>query len=704
MDDQDVTAVAAATDLVALVGEHVALRASGARWVGLCPFHAEKTPSFYVSPAFGRYHCFGCDTSGDAIDFLRAVEHLDFVEAVERLAERAGITLRKVDPRAGARRAKRGDLIEVMERAVSWYHERLTSGADAGPARSYLASRGYGTETIRQFQLGWAPDDWDGLTKALGLSDSVLRDTGLGFVNKVGRRQDAFRARLMFPIFDTGGRPVAFGGRVLPGASGTEPKYKNSAESAIYSKRKILYGLNWARDEVSRTGEVVVCEGYTDVIALAEAGVNRAVATCGTSLAEEHFGVLRNFARRVVLAYDADGAGQAAAERFYEWERRHELEIAVADLPAGSDPAELGQRDPDALRAAVGRARTFLSFRVERILAGADLGSAEGRARAAAKALAAVAEHPDLLVRDQYVMQIGARCRIEADQLRTALAQLRRGGSAGRFRGGGARSGEVGAAPGGGGAPGDSPRRSGRSSTDPPTAAAPGAAPPGVRPPAAAAPTGTAPVATAPVATAPAAPAARGMPGAGLPELPGPGPGPSGLRRPSPGFTGRSVAVPPSPSHRHGPTGSGRLELECLRLAVHHPDEVAGRLDEVCFEDPVHRAAFRGLRCSATLSEAIAGAEPAVGALLSRLAVEEANADPEVELPRLVGAAARRFLNWVGAEIRAEPSRAPELAPSAGWLRQGIEALNDPATSDDAAAQLLAWMSGMAPGDALSGG
>jgi DNA primase len=675
VDEQDVAAVAAATDLVALVGEHVALRASGARWVGLCPFHSEKTPSFYVSPAFGRYHCFGCDTSGDAIDFLRAVEHLDFVEAVERLAERAGITLRALDPKDGARRAKRGDLIEVMERAVSWYHRRLMTGADAGPARSYLASRGYGTGTIRRFQLGWAPEDWDGLTKALGLSDAVLRDTGLGFVNKAGRRQDAFRARLMFPIFDTGGRPVAFGGRVLPGAPETEPKYKNSAESAIYSKRKVLYGLNWARDEVARTGEVVVCEGYTDVIALAEAGVGRAVATCGTSLAEEHFGVLRNFARRVVLAYDADRAGQAAAERFYEWERRHELEIAVADLPAGSDPAELGQRDPEALRAAIGRARTFLSFRVERILAGAELGSAEGRARAASTALAAVAEHPDPLVRDQYVMQIGARCRIEADQLRTAIGQLRRTGGASRRK--------------------DRPSSAPRSPAAPP--GAPGAGGPG-----------------APGTGGPGTPGAGG-PGAGGPGAGGPGaPGAGGPgtpeARPSPpagsrlGSAGHSVAAPPSSPPRHGPTGSGRLELECLRLAVHRPDVVAGRLDEVCFEDPIHRAAFRALRCSGTLAEAIASAEPAVGALLSRLAVEEANADPEVELPRLVGVAARRVLNWLGGEIKAEPSRASELAPSANWLRQGIEALNDPATSDDSAAQLLAWLGGMAPRDALSGG
>jgi DNA primase len=268
------------------------------------------------------------------------------------------------------------------------------------------------------------------LARALEVPGEVLADAGLGFVNRLGRQQDAFRARVLFPIFDTGGRPVAFGGRVLPArdtSGGTEgPKYKNSPETPIYSKRRTLYGLNWAKGEIVQSGDAIVCEGYTDVIALFGIGLRRAVATCGTALGEDHFQILRRFARRVVLAYDADTAGQTAADRVYEWERRHELDVAVADLPAGTDPAEMARNDPEALRAAIADAKPFLAFRLERALSEADLRSAEGRAKAAEAALIVVAEHPSDLVRDQYVMSVADRCRIDADRLRSRLHELRR--------------------------------------------------------------------------------------------------------------------------------------------------------------------------------------------------------------------------------------------------------------------------------------
>ena len=424
--DEDVARVRAATDIVALVGEHAALKRQGQRFVGLCPFHSEKTPSFSVNAEAGLYHCFGCDASGDAISFVRATEHLDFVDAVRRLADRAGITIHE-DAGSTRENARRKVLLDAMESAVEWYHRRLLTSDDAGLARDYLRSRGYDGEVVRRFRLGWAPDDWDALCSALGLTEDVAVGTGLGFVNRRGRLQDAFRGRILFPICDTSGHPVALGGRVLPGS--TDPaKYKNSAETPIYSKRRSLYALNWAKRDVVATGEVVVCEGYTDVIGFFGAGVERAVATCGTALAEEHVKILRNFATRIVLAFDADTAGQAAAGRFYEWERRLEVDVAVAALPAGADPADLARTDPAALAAAVRDARPFLSFRVEGILAGAELGTAEGRAKAADTALGAVAEHPDDLVRDQYVMLVAERCRLEPDRLRERLEQIRRAG------------------------------------------------------------------------------------------------------------------------------------------------------------------------------------------------------------------------------------------------------------------------------------
>jgi DNA primase len=428
--DEEVAQVRAATDIVALISEHSLLKKVGRRWSGLCPFHTEKTPSFSVNAEEGFYYCFGCQQSGDAITFVRAMDRLDFVEAVRFLADRAGITLHE-DQEAGRDHKRRSALLEAMERAVAWYHERLLRSPDAGPARDYLRSRGYDGDVVRQFRLGWAPDDWDALATALKVPEKVLSDSGLGFVNRRGRAQDFFRGRILFPICDPTGRPVALGGRILPPSAGhappdrPEPKYKNSQESPIYAKRRTLYALNWAKKGIIAQGEVVVCEGYTDVIGCFQAGAPWAVATCGTALAEEHFTLLRNFAKRIVLAYDADAAGQSATSRVYEWERKHEVDVVVADLPGGSDPGDLSRTDPDALARAIKEARPFLQFRVDRMLGGGDLTTAEGRARAAEAALTAVAEHPDDLVRDQYVMQLADRCRVDASRLRERLDHLR---------------------------------------------------------------------------------------------------------------------------------------------------------------------------------------------------------------------------------------------------------------------------------------
>jgi len=416
---EDIARVREATDFVELAGEHIALKQVGQRFIGLCPFHAEKTPSFSINPIEKLFYCFGCQAKGDVITFVREIEHLEFAEAVERLAAKVGVQVRYDRAAVSQDRQRRDRLVEVMKKAVDWYHQRLLSGDDAAPARSYLRSRGYDGDVVRQFHLGWAPDDWDALARSLKVADDILRDTGLGFVNRRQRQQDAFRGRVMFPIFDTRGEPVAFSGRALPGTDG--PKYKNSAESPLYSKSKVLYGLNWAKADVVAAAEVIVCEGSTDVIGFFLAGMPRAVAGWGTALTEDQVRTLKNFARRLVLAYDADAAGQAAAERLYEWEKRYEVDIAVADLPPGSDPADLARSEPERLRVAVEQARPFLAFRIDRALSGASLTTPEGRARAAEAALGMIREHPDEFVRDQYVMDVSTRTRIEADRLREAL-------------------------------------------------------------------------------------------------------------------------------------------------------------------------------------------------------------------------------------------------------------------------------------------
>jgi DNA primase len=425
--DDDVARVRDATDLVALAGEHLALKRSGRRFVGLCPFHPEKTPSFSINPEQGVYYCFGCAASGDAITFVREVEHLDFVGAVERLASRAGIQLRYDDAAYSRDRKRRDRLHEAVAAAIAFYHERLMTHDDAGLARRYLRSRSYEKEAVQRFGIGYSPDGFDVLSRHLEeqkFSRGDITDAGLAFVNKTNRLQDAFRGRLMFPIYDSRGEAAGFGARSL---DGTPPKYKNTQETSIYQKSRLLYGLNWAKPEIVARGEVIICEGYTDVMAFVLAGVPHVVATCGTALADEHFMMLKNFARKVTLAYDADAAGRAAAERCYQWEQRFEVQFQVADLPAGRDPGDLWPEHAPALVAAVERATPFLEFRVDRLLEAGDLSTIEGRARAAGAAAALVAEHPNELVRDQYVMKLAGRLHIDDDRLRETVERSRRG-------------------------------------------------------------------------------------------------------------------------------------------------------------------------------------------------------------------------------------------------------------------------------------
>ncbi len=414
----DIAKVRAATDIVAIIAEHTEIKRSGRQWMARCPLHGERTPSLSVAPDKGVYYCFGCQRSGDAITFVQEIEGLDFAGAVEMLAARAGIQLRYTSHDESAARSRRKRLLEAVEQARDFYHQRLLDGRDAGPARHYLRSRGYDGDLVRRWKIGWAPDNWDVLARRLQLSDDDLRDSGLGFVNRGGRQQDFFRGRVLFPISDERGDVVGFGGRVMPDADG--PKYLNtSAEARVYDKSRVLYGLHEHRRQIVKEGQAVVCEGYTDVIGCAEAGIELAVATCGTALTEDHIRLLKRFsAGKLVLAFDADAAGAAAAARVYAWERQFELEVLVADLPDGRDPGDLGRSDPGELQRAVRDAVPLLQFRVDRALSGADLATIESRARSAERAVSVVNEHPDPMVRDPSVVAIAERCHVDPDHLR----------------------------------------------------------------------------------------------------------------------------------------------------------------------------------------------------------------------------------------------------------------------------------------------
>ncbi|MEO6627610.1 MAG: DNA primase [Aquihabitans sp.] len=427
--DEDVVRVRETADIVQVISAHTQLKKVGRSWSGLCPFHGEKSPSFSVNQEKGVWYCFGCQAKGDVISFVRDIDHLDFQGAVEQLANKFSITLRYTDKHEGERREARSKLKDAMVAAVDWYHDRLLTAPDAGAARRYLRDRGFDGATVRHYRIGWAPDDWDQLVRALKFAPKTLRDAGLGRESKRGGTNDFFRARILFPIFDPQGDPIGFGGRMMP--EGRPPKYQNTPETSLYRKSKVLYGLNWAKDEAVRLNELIICEGYTDVIGFASAGINRAVATCGTALTDDHVRTIQRWAPRLVLAFDPDNAGQAAAERVYEWERKHEVEVAVAALPAGADPADLARSDPDALRLAIESAQPFLGFRVDRIIAAGNLTTPEGRGRAAESALAAIAEHPSEFVRDQYIMTVADHCQLDPERLRSSL---RSGGARPRVR------------------------------------------------------------------------------------------------------------------------------------------------------------------------------------------------------------------------------------------------------------------------------
>jgi len=436
IQDDDIAAVRNATDIVAVISEHVQLKRVGRRWQGLCPFHQEKSGSFSVNAEEKLYYCFGCGAKGDVITFVREVEHLDFVGAVEKLASKSGVTLRYTDEVQNEGRKRRTKLLDAVTKASVWYHDRLLSSPDAAAARGYLRSRGLDGDDVRTFGIGWAPEGWDELARALKVPDDVFVEAGLGFINSRNRPTDAFRGRIIFPIHDVAGATVGFGGRIMPGVDGA--KYKNSSDSAIYGKSKLLYGLHMAKADIVKADEAIICEGYTDVIGFFKAGMPRAVATCGTALTEDHVKLLRSFAQRVVLAFDADAAGQNAAARVYTWEKKYDLDVAVAVFPGGVDPAELAQSDPEGLAAAIAEAKPFLKFRLDRVLDSSPLDTPEHRARAADAAMAVILEHPSDIVRDQYLLEVAARLRLDPDQLRNyrpAPAAGRPGGSGPGARG-----------------------------------------------------------------------------------------------------------------------------------------------------------------------------------------------------------------------------------------------------------------------------
>jgi DNA primase len=409
---EDVEAVKERTDIVQLVGQYLTLKKSGHdSLTGLCPFHQEKTGSFSVSPAKQVFYCFGCGKGGDAITFLRELEHLSYVEAIERLASTAGVTLRYEGDSAAERRAaeRRRSLYRANEQAASMFSTMLTSGKEATDARAYVTERGISAESIETFEIGYAPGYSDFLLRRLSgardLSAEILLEAGLASRGEDGTVRDRFRGRLTFPIQDLQGRHIGFGARVLPSdaRAGEQAKYLNTAETPIYRKHEVLYNMHRARQAVAKTGDVFVVEGYTDVIGLAQAGITNVVATCGTALGERHFEQLSRFADRAILSFDSDEAGARAAERAFGFQERYPITAVVLIMPDGLDPADfVAKHGADAVAAAASSARPLVEYMVRRTVERHDLGTIEGRSAAVADALPILERLNDPIRRSEY--------------------------------------------------------------------------------------------------------------------------------------------------------------------------------------------------------------------------------------------------------------------------------------------------------------
>jgi DNA primase len=403
--DDDKELVRQRTDLVRLVQQYVALKKAGAdRFVGLCPFHTEKTPSFGVSPSKGMYYCHGCGRGGDAFRFIQDIEGLEFVEGVERLASQAGVTLRYEGVSPGERRqaSRRQALHRATAMAADLYRRMLLEGREAEAARRYIEERGISRESVETFGIGFAPGYPDFLLRRMAreFSPEIMVEAGLAAKDNRGGVRDRFRTRITFPIHDLSGNAVGFGARLLEGDG---PKYLNSPETPIYRKGELLYNLNRAKGEVTKAGRAFVVEGYTDVIALHQAGIPLAVATCGTALGEGHFRVLSRFSRTAVLCFDADEAGARAAERAHGLFERFALDVSVLILPEGQDPADFVTREgAEAFDRLADGADPLVDYMLQRAVRGEALDTPEGKARAVRAALPIVVGLSDPVLRGQY--------------------------------------------------------------------------------------------------------------------------------------------------------------------------------------------------------------------------------------------------------------------------------------------------------------
>ena len=438
--DEDVNYVRDHSPIDEVVGDYVQLKnAGGGQKKGLCPFHDEKTPSFHVTPSKGFYHCFGCQVGGDVIAFIMKLEHLTFMETVERLADRIGYTLRYESSGSSSGPViNRSRLVAANNAAAIFYQEQIQLPA-AQHGRDFLTKRGFDREAAKSFNVGYAPDEWDGLYKHLkgqGFSDEEL--TLAGLIKEGGKGQiDRYRNRLIWPVKDISGDVVGFGARKLASDEVDQgPKYLNSPETPIYKKNQILYGLDIAKKEIAKSRQVVIVEGYTDVMAAHLAGVTTAVATCGTAFGDEHIRIIRRllmdadaFRGEVIFTFDGDAAGQKAALRAFEDDQKFVAQTFVAVEPNGMDPCELRQaHGDDAVRNLIARRVPLFEFAIKSVIASYDVKTAEGRVAALNQVAPLIGKIRDASLRPEYVRLLAGWLGMEVDVVSAAIKKSSKAG------------------------------------------------------------------------------------------------------------------------------------------------------------------------------------------------------------------------------------------------------------------------------------
>jgi DNA primase len=435
--DEDVQYIRERAPIDEVVGDYVQLKnAGGGQKKGLCPFHDEKSPSFHVTPSKGYFHCFGCQTGGDVIAFLMKIDHLSFTETIERLADRMGYTLRYEEYSGGEKApvGNRSRLVAAHAEAAKYFQNLLNTSPDAAFGRELLTKRGFDRAACEAFGVGYAPNSWDGLTKHLRALNFTIDELELAGLSKMGERGpiDKFRNRLMWPIRDISGDVVGFGARKL--ASDTEdqgPKYLNTSETPIYKKSQVLYGLDMAKKEIAKKRQVVVVEGYTDVMACHLAGITTAVATCGTAFGPDHIRIIRRllmdddaFRGEVIFTFDGDAAGQKAAMRAFNEDQKFVTQTFVAVEPDGLDPCDLRQHKGDlALRDLIARRIPLFEFAIKTELNQHNLNTAEGRVNALNATAPLVGQIRDKSLRPEYTRLLAGWLGVEVEIVSRAVAQ-----------------------------------------------------------------------------------------------------------------------------------------------------------------------------------------------------------------------------------------------------------------------------------------